>query len=161
MIISFTGHRPNKIVGIEDNIFHAIKKLLIDKKPEICIVGMAQGVDIIAAKACIDLNIEFIAAVPFPNQWSSLGYNELVDYNNVITKASLIVEVCKSYEGVWVFQKRNEWMVDNSDITAAVWNGTKGGTANCVKYALKKNKTVIFWQGGENWNADIPTIGRF
>ena len=34
-------------------------------------------------------------------------------------------------------------MVDNSDIIIAVWDGTKGGTYNCVQYAKKKNKEII------------------
>jgi len=40
-------------------------------------------------------------------------------------------------------QKRNEYMVDNSNIVIAVWDGTKGGTYNCVKYAEKLGKEVI------------------
>ena len=32
-------------------------------------------------------------------------------------------------------QERNEWMVNNCDVLIAVWDGTSGGTANCVKYA--------------------------
>lgn len=40
-------------------------------------------------------------------------------------------------------QKRNEYMVDNSDIVIAVWDGTKGGTYNCVKYAQKLEKKII------------------
>lgn len=40
-------------------------------------------------------------------------------------------------------QKRNEYMTDNSDIVIAVWDGSKGGTANCVRYAKKLNKEII------------------
>jgi uncharacterized phage-like protein YoqJ len=40
-------------------------------------------------------------------------------------------------------QKRNEYMVDNSDIVIAVWDGSKGGTYNCVKYAEKLGKKII------------------
>ncbi|MNP85294.1 hypothetical protein D3C76_1849670 [compost metagenome] len=39
-------------------------------------------------------------------------------------------------------QKRNEWMVDNSKFIISVWDGTKGGTGNCVKYAENKNKHI-------------------
>ena len=38
---------------------------------------------------------------------------------------------------------RNKYMVDNSDLLLAVWNGKKGGTANTVKYARKKEKEVV------------------
>ena len=37
----------------------------------------------------------------------------------------------------------NEWMIDNSAVVISVWDGTSGGTANCVKYA-KKQKTKIW-----------------
>ena len=38
--------------------------------------------------------------------------------------------------------KRNKYMVDKSDIVVAVWNGSKGGTANTVKYAKQSGKTI-------------------
>ena len=41
-------------------------------------------------------------------------------------------------------QKRNEYMVDNCDLLIACWSGVKkGGTYNCVKYAIKNNKRII------------------
>jgi nucleoside 2-deoxyribosyltransferase len=33
-------------------------------------------------------------------------------------------------------------MVDNCDTVVAVWNGTSGGTKNCIDYAKKQNKPV-------------------
>lgn len=40
-------------------------------------------------------------------------------------------------------QKRNEYMVNESIAVIAVWDGTSGGTANCVKYAQKHGKIII------------------
>ena len=40
-------------------------------------------------------------------------------------------------------QRRNEYMVDKADTLIAVWNGTSGGTANCVKYAKKKGVDIV------------------
>ena len=40
-------------------------------------------------------------------------------------------------------EKRNEYMVDHSDIVIAVWDGSKSGTENCIKYAQKLNKRII------------------
>ena len=41
-------------------------------------------------------------------------------------------------------QKRNQYMVDNSDILIAVWDKRiKGGTAKTFEYAQKTNKPVI------------------
>lgn len=36
----------------------------------------------------------------------------------------------------YLLQKRNIYMVDNTYDILAVWNGSDGGTANCVKYAI-------------------------
>lgn len=43
----------------------------------------------------------------------------------------------------WLMQKRNEFMVDNCDTLISIWDGSSGGTGNCVAYATKKNKDII------------------
>ena len=40
-------------------------------------------------------------------------------------------------------QKRNQYMVNSSDIVIAVWSGSKGGTGNCVNYAKMQKKEII------------------
>ena len=41
--------------------------------------------------------------------------------------------------------KRNEYMVDNSDLVLAFWNGEEsGGTYYTLSYAKKKNKRVFY-----------------
>jgi len=34
-------------------------------------------------------------------------------------------------------------MVDLSDMVAAFWDGSSGGTGNCVRYALKVGKKMV------------------
>lgn len=34
-------------------------------------------------------------------------------------------------------------MVDNSNAVLALWNGSEGGTGNCVRYAKEKNKKIF------------------
>jgi hypothetical protein len=36
-------------------------------------------------------------------------------------------------------QGRNEWIVDNVNLMLALWDGSKGGTYNCIQYCNKKN----------------------
>ena len=43
----------------------------------------------------------------------------------------------------YLMQKRNEYMVDQSDKVIAVWDGSKSGTYNCIKYTKKQNKEII------------------
>lgn len=40
-------------------------------------------------------------------------------------------------------QKRNEYMVNLADKVIAVWGGSSGGTANCVRYAKSVGKEII------------------
>ena len=42
-----------------------------------------------------------------------------------------------------VGNKYNKYMVDNSQIVIAVWNGKPSGTGNTVKYAQEQGKTVF------------------
>jgi uncharacterized phage-like protein YoqJ len=41
-----------------------------------------------------------------------------------------------------MLQKRNEWMVDHCDLLIAVWDGSEGGTANCVRYARHHERQI-------------------
>jgi uncharacterized phage-like protein YoqJ len=53
-------------------------------------------------------------------------------------------------------QKRNIWMVDRSTAVLALWDGSKGGTANCVKYAEKVSVPVFnVWPGWLNELEDL------
>ena len=42
----------------------------------------------------------------------------------------------------YLMQKRNEYMVDQAHLVIAVWNGSTGGTKNCIEYAEKQKKQI-------------------
>ena len=106
------------------------------------ISGMAQGWDTLAARTAIDLGIPYIAAVPwigFSSNWP--GEHQHL-YLDLLEKAERVEIICDTqvYQP-WVYQKRDEWMVDNSDLLCSAWDGVReGGTWNTIKYALKKNR---------------------
>lgn len=152
---SATGHRPNKLYDAYPE--RPGYKLLVSFA-EYCInkyineidsfgSGMALGWDMAVAQACINLDISLIACVPFKGQecqWPTKTQNY---YNLLLSKAAQVIYVCEAGYAAWKMQKRNEFMVDNSHKQLALWNGTKGGTANCVKYANDKEIEVInVWQ---------------
>lgn len=60
----------------------------------------------------------------------------------IINESDEVYYVSEERYTHWCMNKRNEWMVDNSDLVIAVWDGTKGGTANCVRYAVKQGKEI-------------------
>lgn len=100
------------------------------------------------------INVEI--AVPFKNQACKWFNKTDVDrYISQLEEADIVTYVDKldSYkikgyqEDVYYtakMQKRNQYMVDSSDIVIAVWDGTNGGTGNCVNYAKKQGKEIIY-----------------
>lgn len=149
MIVAFTGHRPNKLGGYKIpnptyySVYRHLEKTLKELKPEKAISGMALGVDQWAAMICVNLGIPFIAAVPFPGQECKWPEQSQRIYKLLLKKADDIVMVNDAPFAASKLQKRNEWMVDQCDQLIAVYNGTEGGTHNCVKYAEKQGKKII------------------
>lgn len=148
MIICGTGHRPDKLGGYGDEIKNKLQNLatnwlISNKNINGVISGMALGWDQALASAAISLNIPLLAALPFKNQdckWPEKSQKEFAD---ILSKASKIVIVSEGEFTSKKMQIRNEYMVNNSDFILALWNGSSGGTSNCIKYADKKNKLIV------------------
>jgi uncharacterized phage-like protein YoqJ len=160
MKIAFTGHRPNKMGGYDDNtnLCNPTLDLIHDEilklnAPMEFIVGMALGVDTWAAQYAIAFNIPFHAYVPFSGQETAWPAASRAKYHDILKKAASVKVICAGSYAAWKMQKRNEAMVNDCDILIAVWNGTSSGTANCVEYASKSGKNIItLFPGGSNDN---------
>lgn len=149
--LAATGHRPNKLGGYSQSAQEVLHKLatnfLLESKPDKIISGMALGWDMAWARAAQRLGIPVIAAVPFAGQESIWPVESRRAYVEVLNKCADVVYVCEQGYAPWKMQIRNQWMVDNCTSLVALWNGTEGGTANCVKYAEKMYKPIInLWE---------------
>ena len=152
MILAGSGHRPDKLpdkaTGYDYNnpVYKYIKtelyKIIDELKPTKIISGMALGFDTILAQTAIELSIPFIAAIPFVGQEKIWPQSSKDTYNKLLNLAAEKVIVCEGGYAAWKMQKRNEWMTDNSDELVACWDGTNGGTKNCIDYALSMNKKI-------------------
>jgi uncharacterized phage-like protein YoqJ len=148
MIIAATGHRPNKLGGYNQKSFNKLYKIayhwLKENKPTKCISGMALGWDQAFAAASLELGIPLIAAIPCKNQ-DALWYLSNRNFYKKLLKHKLCNKIVVNNIPfqIWVMQKRNEWMVDHCDKVLAMWDGSTGGTFNCIKYAKAKNIEVI------------------
>lgn len=148
MIICGTGHRPDKLGGYTSTVAHECMLLALNwliEHPEVkkVISGGALGWDQALAKAARAHGVPYVMALPFPgfeDRWPVESKNVLY---GLMHDAVEVVFVCDAGYAGWKMQKRNEWMVDNSDLVLALWNGTTGGTSNCVKYAEKKQKPIV------------------
>lgn len=146
VIVAGTGHRVDKIEHRINEVMAAIPIVLDELKPTRIISGMALGFDQLLAGWARALRIPWTAAIPFPGQHLRWPAHHQDAYHKLLEDASDIVVVSPSYEGPWVMQKRNEWMVDNCNILLACWDGSDGGTANCLKYAKKIDRVVRYLQ---------------
>lgn len=160
MRIAFTGHRPNKLDGYNDRCgdfedFRVRAALLAELQrlaPTHAISGMAQGVDQIAALCCLNLGIPFTAAIPFVGQELVWPKRAQLLYRVILAMTPHKHVVCgPEVDTVAALGLRNEWMVDNADHLLAVWDGSRGGTANCVKYAkiMRVPTTIIHPRTGK------------
>lgn len=150
MIVAFTGHRPDKIGGYKlpnptyIHICQQIDKALRELKPEKVITGMALGIDQWAAMIAYKLKIPFLAAIPFENQESKWPQSSQDTFKLLRKLATEEVIVSPGGYAASKMQVRNEWMVDHCDKLIAVWDGSKGGTGNCVEYARSIKKDIYF-----------------
>jgi len=148
MILGITGHRkindkyydkndPDWI-NIEQRIYFKLKILV----PSVLITGMALGVDQMAAKICLTLNIPFIAAVPFVGQEDRWNDASKIEYKELLMEAQEVKIISPGGYAGWKMQTRNKWIVDNCENLLAVYDGGGGGTRNCVEYAKNLNKKI-------------------
>lgn len=161
MVVFFTGHRPDKLGGYnEDNpttqwVKNALRSVilkLIEKGATKFICGGAQGVDTWAAEICLELrdsghSIRVMIARPYDSHGIGDGnwpIKAKVRYENIIIRADEVVIVTPGTYARYKMDLRNRYMVNNADVGVCVWNGTPGGTKNCIDYAKLRSKRLCF-----------------
>lgn len=154
----FTGHRPMKLpwgTRESDERCLELKAELAERlnsaydlgyRRFIC--GMAIGCDMYFAEAVLALreiypDVFLEAAIPCgsqPDKWRKderLRYNKLVDAADKVT-------VLQTHYTPDCMQKRNRYMVDNSSLIIACFDGSPGGTMSTILYAQREGlKTLI------------------
>ena len=82
-------------------------------------------------------------ALPCRNQDLKWSKDDKKRYAEILKSADVVNALSESYTSSCM-QKRNEYMVDKSDIVLAFWNGEEsGGTWNTINYAERKSKQLI------------------
>ena len=136
-----TGHRPDKLGGysfeLQDRLNVLAENYIHSNRARITlgISGMALGWDQAWAQALTNLGIPWVAAVPFRGQENTWPRASQLEYGRLLSKAAEVVIVSPGEYHPSLMQVRNEWMVKRSQGVIALWDGSKGGTANCIRYA--------------------------
>lgn len=145
-----TGHRPHKLLGRDVDAF-ALNVFRAYAPPNAHFhIGMAIGWDVACAAACMTLEIPFTAVIPFVGQelrWSTADRMRYKLLLGVAERVEVVSRVaCKE-----AYTDRNKVMVDATAATWALWDGTSGGTAHCVKYSIDRGRTV--WNYWDSFSA--------
>jgi uncharacterized phage-like protein YoqJ len=148
MIVAGTGHRPDHLGsgGYGGHVARCLQQLAVAElsalQPRAVITGMAVGWDQALARAAIELGLPFHAYVPFVGQERLWPAKTKEAYHALLTRAATVVICSPGGYSAYKMQVRNERMVDDCDTLLALWDGTAGGTANCVAYAKRVERRI-------------------
>jgi uncharacterized phage-like protein YoqJ len=149
MILAVTGHRPPKLGGyfvpnrLYDAVVDGLRETIEHFNPERVLSGMSLGVDQWTAELCIEMGIPFVAVIPFRGYSSKWPIDSQRTFDRLCQSAQEVVYTSESttYSGRLLY-RRNVWMVEHADQIVAVYNGSSGGTANCIQYATQVGKPI-------------------
>ena len=156
--VCFTGHRSQKLpweFNEEDGRCKAMK-LTLQKEVENAIkngfntflCGMAIGFDIICAETVIELkrkyaDIKIIGALPCKTQDIKWSVKDRERYRYILKCLDGVRCIYNEYIGPECMFERNRFMVDNSALMIALFNGLPGGTKSTIDHARKQGLEIV------------------
>ncbi len=154
----FTGHRSQKLPWRFNEEDERCKSMKITLQSEIekaiqrgyktFLCGMALGFDMICAETVLGLknkypDIKIIGALPCRTQDSEWAEKDRCRYRNLLKKLDGIRCIYDEYIGAECMLERNRYMVNNSSLLIALYNGLAGGTKSTIDYAKKQGLEII------------------
>lgn len=148
----FTGHRPVKLPwGMRETDSRCLDaknwiaeqlRELYEKGYRRFLCGMAIGCDTLFAQEVLKLKAEhpdtmLFGAIPCADQASGWNRKQKETYAALVEQCDEIKIFSPSYNSLCM-NERNSYMVENSTVLLACYNGTPGGTRNTVLAAMRK-----------------------
>lgn len=156
--VCFTGHRPQKLpwrfneydsrcIKMKETLKNLIENS-IKNDYDTFICGMALGFDIICAETILELkkiypHIILIGALPCKNQDCKWLPKDKIRYQNILSQVDKVRCIYDTYNGSECMLERNRYMVNNSSLMIALFDGKAGGTKSTINYAKKQGVEVI------------------
>lgn len=153
----FTGHRASKLpwkyqeedprcILLKQQIYDAVESVY-DSGVRHFICGMANGCDLYFGEAVMKLqkqhpDITLEAAIPYEGQADHWPLAQRQRWHSLVESCDYQTVVSHHYTPDCM-RKRNQYMVDNSSILIAAYNGSSGGTMNTLLYAIRQKREVI------------------
>lgn len=154
----FTGHRSQKLPwGFNENDARCLtmKAALrleiikaIDRGYKTFISGMAIGFDMICADMVLDLkkkypDIKLIGALPCRTQDCKWSEKDRRRYRELLKRLDGVRCIYDEYIGAECMFERNRYMVNNSSLLIALFNGRGGGTKSTIDYAKAQGLEIV------------------
>lgn len=150
--VAFTGHRAmSYAVGDSAEALRvrldATLRELYARGARYFYNGMAEGFDLIAARAVLDLqskysDVQLIAVVPFRGHGRSFSAVVRRDYEHILRAANRVEVLAEEYSRE-CFLRRDDYMVERAATVVAWFDGRAGGTAYTVARARSLAREVI------------------
>lgn len=143
-----TGHRPNRLGGYSERqrlrLVRFAEAILERIMPEKIYTGMALGWDQAVAAAALNLDIPFVAVIPFRGQetkWPVESKNRF----HVLCEEASEVKVLRERYHPKAFFERNEYMVHEAESILVLLDPDvgEGGTRHCYEFARRQEKRAI------------------
>lgn len=157
-ICCFTGHRPSKLpwknnesdarcLKMKAALTEEIEKA-VENGYDTFICGMALGFDIICAETVLEIKkkypfVKLIGALPCKDQDAKWSESEKARYRALLSRLDGVRCVNETYTGAQCMLERNRYMIDNSSLLIAFFDGISGGTKFTVKYAEKNGLEIV------------------
>ena len=155
----FTGHRPQKLpwgfneddircIAMKEIAKIEIQNAIINYGINHFISGMALGFDMIAAELVLELKkdypfITLECAIPCKEQDKLWREQQKERYANILSQADKVTYVSDRPYFDGCMQQRNKYMIDNSSVLIALFNGKSGGTKQTIDYAKQQGLEIL------------------
>ena len=154
----FTGHRSQKLpwrFNEDDDRCKAMKAALfieiekaIQRGYKTFLCGMAIGFDMICAETVIELkkkyaDIKIIGVLHCKNQDNKWSHKDKERYRSLLNRLDGIRCIYDEYIGTECMRERNQYMVNNSSLMIALFDGLIGGTKSTIDYARKQGLDIV------------------
>ena len=139
-----TGHRHINYRIVSEGI-HQLTDRAIERGFTTFLSGMAIGTDLLAAQIWSERYLTWKAILPCSDQSRLWTYKQQILYRKLLTKATEIKILYPQYKQ-GVMQGRDQYLVKNSQLCLAVWDGREtGGAFLTIEMARKAKLPLIIF----------------
>lgn len=143
--VSFTGHRTYH--NLSDEVLCNEIRRLYNQGLRIFMCGMARGFDLAAGECVLKLRdelpgVRLRCVIAFYGQERSFSKRDRERYARLEMEADEVIILEDTYHA-GAYHQRNDFLVENSSIMVAYYNGTKGGTQYTLRRSLKSGLRII------------------